>query len=348
MPRGRNASPGSDEESEESEDRERPSEDGREDGKDPRTISQIKRSRIDLDRRYVFLCPSHLSKHFDVLPHQAKDSALLVFRCSRSWVFQDAPRVRNARTKSRVQCWTGVRMPKVNNKNRDSSPSKSRMMGVCLYQSEFSKEFLQWVQTKEKEGCVFWYKPDRDLKKLSEFFEEKIDPMNEQPYRPLLLDPQWWRVRFMASSAKFCLNPNVVVAALAGAGVTSHPAELASAPDNRRDIDIPALQELIYQSNPTLEPVARWPHAPSMRFVPRAPPVDHPTSLRFCKGYIDQDRSFGVEPGRFTGQEQSRIERWPQAPKERHDDLHRAWIIEDAASTRRHHFNNTLPPLSSR
>merc|ERR1712113_579167 len=142
-----------------------------------------------------------------------------------------------------------------------TSPSKGTL-SVALYQSEFSREFMQWVLTKEKEGCVFWYKPEKDLRKLSLFFEEKIDPVNELPYRPLLLDPQWWRVRFIRTSARYLANPSLVVANISG---NAHQSD-------RRDIDLPALQELIYQSNPTLEPIIKWPHAPSMRFLPRPPP----------------------------------------------------------------------------
>jgi hypothetical protein len=61
---------------------------------DAKTLSQMRRSRIDLTRRYVFLCPTQLSKHFEVLPLQAKESALLVFRCSRNFLFKDPPSVR--------------------------------------------------------------------------------------------------------------------------------------------------------------------------------------------------------------------------------------------------------------
>jgi hypothetical protein len=282
---------------------------------DPRTISQIRRSRIDLDKRYVFLCPTSLSKHFAVLPHQAKDSALLVFRCSRSWVFKD-PAIKLAeRTKSRIDC--GLAGKKKVNRGRTASPPKN--MGAALYQSEFSREFLHWVLTKEKEGCVYWYKPDRDLKRLSAFFEEKIDPMNEHPYRPLLLDPHWWRVRFMPSTAKHTMNPSMVIAAIT----------------QGHDIDIPALQELIYQSNPTVEPIAKWPHAPSMRFLPRAPPAakDFAGQQSAFRGYIDQELRLGGDlHGKSAFQDQSRIGRWPVPQRERQDDLYTSWARDDAVA----------------
>jgi len=271
----------------------------------------------------VFLCPTSLSKNFDALPHQAKDSALLVFRCARSWVFKDSPELRKERLKSRID------MGK-------SRPQKgARGVNNLLYQSDFSKEFMQWVLTKEKEGCVFWYKPERDLQKLSHFFEEKIDPVNEQPYRPLLLDPQWWRVRFDRVNSRFVANPSLVVAAISDRRFEGEVAkDLVS-------LDLPALQELIYQSNPTLEPISKWPHAPSMRYVPR--PATTATSPRKL-GFIDRASA---------GLVASPLGFWPPSPRERFDDLHGAWQAEEDTSSRHkafalHGLSTISAPLTAR
>jgi hypothetical protein len=90
---------------------------------------------------------------------------------------------------------------------------------------------MHWVLTKEKEGCVFWFKPERNFNKLSKFFEEKTDPMSELPYRPLLLDPFWWRVTFDRKAAKFCSNPAVVCANIS---------ERSTAGIDKNDVSIPA------------------------------------------------------------------------------------------------------------
>lgn len=76
--------------------------------------------------------------------------------------------------------------------------------------ARYSNEFLEWLRTKEKEDCVFWYRPSRDLEGLSKFFESKTDPVRELPYRPLLLDPTWWRVRFDRSRARYVSNPTAI------------------------------------------------------------------------------------------------------------------------------------------
>eukprot|EP00929_Paragymnodinium_shiwhaense_P081769 TRINITY_DN4287_c0_g2_i1.p1 TRINITY_DN4287_c0_g2~~TRINITY_DN4287_c0_g2_i1.p1 ORF type:complete len:357 (+),score=63.18 TRINITY_DN4287_c0_g2_i1:124-1194(+) len=322
-------------------------------GEEPRTLSQIKRSRIDLEKRYVFLCPSSLSKNFVVLPHQAKDSALLVFRCARNWVFQDASEQRRERLRSRIDC--GLPMRKAGKKRTgDLIPSPRESLGA-LYRSEFSKEFLHWVLTKEKEGCVFWFKPERDLKKLSDFFQEKIDPVNEQPYKPLLLDPTWWRTRFSRTTAKHLLNPNPVIVSIADNSLVNNDEKR-----DRRDIDIPVLQELIYQSNPTLEPIAKWPHAPSLRFLPRASPQRNfvqaaPPGTVVFKGYIDQDLRSIHELGstaRYLSQDQCRIHDWPQRGRERLDDLYLTWANEDMMSARSESLARTglfaMRPATSR
>lgn len=295
---------------------------------DPRTTSQIKRSRIDLARRYVFLCPMSLSKHFESLPHQAKDSALLVFRCSRNWLFPDSSEVRKSRTEARVDC--GVSRPGRRHPHSSSTSMSSGTLAAALHHSEFSREFLQWVRTKEKEDCVFWYKPEKDLRKLSAFFEEKIDPANELPYRPLLLDPQWWRVRFIRTNAKYVSKPSVVVAIITGNDISI-----------RGDIDMLALQELIYQSNTTLEPISKWPHAPSMRFLPRTAPANrnYAGHESKTKGYIDQEILRNGCPIPCSNmEEQTRIACWPELPRDRFDNLHHLWQCEEASSERRHVF----------
>eukprot|EP00443_Scrippsiella_acuminata_P025374 CAMPEP_0115232390 /NCGR_PEP_ID=MMETSP0270-20121206/33743_1 /TAXON_ID=71861 /ORGANISM="Scrippsiella trochoidea, Strain CCMP3099" /LENGTH=206 /DNA_ID=CAMNT_0002647085 /DNA_START=184 /DNA_END=800 /DNA_ORIENTATION=- len=184
------------------------------------------------------------------------------------------------------------------------SGSSKSSLASALYRNEFSREFLQWVLTKEKEGCVFWYKPERDLYKLSTFFEEKIDPVNEMPYRPLLLDAHWWRIRFQRTGARYIGSPSTVVAAIAEADarhqVTDERLALHLDCARSHDIDIPVLQELIYQSNPTLEPISKWPYAPSMRFLPRQPKsmADFPGHDHKCRGFIDGMRKGHVgSPG---------------------------------------------------
>jgi hypothetical protein len=292
---------------------------------DPRTLSEIKRSRIDLDRRYVFLCATSLSKHFEVLPHQAKDGALLVFKCSREWLVRDPKDIRKAQTQARVE--SGVPRNVKNRKPTGNTPRAALSAAAC--HSEFSKEFMQWVLTKEKEGCIFWWKPEKDFKKLSKFLEEKIDPVSEQPYRPLLLEPHWWRVNFHRQTARYCNNPSIITS-----NIMSSPGL------DKRDVPLHVLQELIYQSNPTLEPIAKWPYAPSMRFLPKAPSTNRDFVGHYAsfKGYINHGTSPRSPASR--AEEQSRMSGWPPVARERLDDLKAAWHLDDVLGRR------TLPEIS--
>mmetsp|Transcript_50528 Transcript_50528/g.145666 ORF Transcript_50528/g.145666 Transcript_50528/m.145666 type:complete len:352 (+) Transcript_50528:53-1108(+) len=294
-----------------------------------KTLAQIKRSRVDLLRRFVFLCPMSLSRQYGALPQQARDSALLVFRCSRESVFKKAASGRSAGAASKVD--TGMHRPApVNIGGLASSSSQASL--TALYRSEYPTEFLKWVHTKEKEGCVFWLRPDCDLPKLSRFFEEKIDPVSERPYKPLLLDPQWWRVKFQRASARYVGKPSAVIAA-----ITPRDPETGNLTSRSQDIDLPAMQELIYQSNPSLEPIAKWTHAPSMRFLPREARSKAGVEMEQekGKGYIrlDAPRS----PGGFVDRE-SRIGRWPEKARDRFDNLHVLWHVEESSYERRQCF----------
>lgn len=307
---------------------------------DPRTTSQVKQSRVNLNRRYVFLCPTSLSKHFDMLPQQAKDSALLVFRCSRNWMFQGSPKARaEARVDSGVSPGYRLKVPPDTNRSpvtpmsTPSSPSAGTFR-AALYRPNFSREFLSWVVTKEKEDCVFWHKPERDLLKLSRFFEEKINPATEQPYRPLLLDPQWWRVRFLRNNARYVANAGPVIAAISEASRLG-PGDSPGA----SEMDVPALQELIYQSNPTLEPVTRWPCSPSVRYLPHS---GGPRQDEDLSSPRRSDKPAGIIlKGRWRGPETARLGEWPQQRGGRMDNLISTWQAEECTSSRHHAFAST-------
>lgn len=316
----------------------------RADSQDPKSLSQIRCGRVDLSKRYVFLCPTSLSKHFDSLPHQAKDRALLVFRCSRKCLFTDPARVKLAHLGAKTE--TGL-TPRQRGLAASAGGGGKVSIATALYRREHSKEFLRWIRTKEKEGCVFWYKPERDLDKMSKFFEEKIDHVNERPYRPLLLDPDWWRLHWwrVRSSARYVGSPTPILSALAadakrrGVGKPLHgfgASHLASTSSLQsvlsamseievdvpgQDLDLPGLQELIYQSNPSLEPLLKWPHASSIRYLPRM------SSLKLS--YVQQEPMVtGIIENagpRSATVDHSRLAAWPKSARDRYDDLHSKW-----------------------
>jgi len=180
---------------------------------EPRTLSQIKRSQIDLDRRYVFLCPTSLSKDFDAIPQQAKENCLLIFKCNRDWLFSERADLRRRFASSRLDTGT-ARQRKHRGARRVLSPNARSAIRAVSLTHEFSKDFLKWVKDKEKQGDVFWYKPARDLKLLSRFLEDKVDPFTKQSYKKLKLDAMWWRTRFSAGRSRYVGSAALVIQSL--------------------------------------------------------------------------------------------------------------------------------------
>lgn len=291
---------------------------------DYKTLSQIKRSRVDLQRRYVFLCPTLLAKNFEALPTHAKESALLVFRCSHNWFFQDSigklPKI-----VSKTDCG----LPKgARSSTTGKSPSRGGLR-KSVFRLDFSDGFLKWVAAREQQGCVFWLKPEKDLSNLSAFFECKLDPTSGQAYRPLLLDAQWWRIRFNRHSSRYVGSLALIVAT-----VSERSKEGVDLRD--QDIDLRVLQEIIFQSNPSLEPLAKWPYAPSMRFVPRECYLPAYDGKVRHKGYIDPQYGRGISQQRaISKHEQARVSEWPPPFHARLDNLHHSWQVEDAAANSR-------------
>lgn len=307
---------------------------------EPRTLSQIKRSQIDLDRRYVFLCPTSLSKDFDAIPQQAKESCLLIFKCNRDWLFSERADLRRRFASSRLDTGT-ARQRKHRGARRVLSPNARSAIRAVSLSHEFSKDFLEWVKEKEKQGDVFWYKPARDLKLLSRFLEDKVDPFTSQSYKKLKLDIMWWRTRFSAGRSRYVGSAALVIQSL-----QEKPPEEFTVDERATEIGLPPLQELLFQSNPTLEPIVRWPHAPSMRFLPKTSLVkrDYRQAGSAYRGYIDQDCSrMGLDANLSVGvkamRENTRISSWPDKPRMKLDNLHHLWQTGERADSARAHPN---------
>mmetsp|Transcript_60404 Transcript_60404/g.128023 ORF Transcript_60404/g.128023 Transcript_60404/m.128023 type:complete len:392 (-) Transcript_60404:148-1323(-) len=319
-----------------------------------RTIFQIKQNRVDPGRRYVFLCPMRLNNQFDMIPQQAKDGALLIFRCSREQVFPASRSVRAARTGPKVA--TGlIELASLHRDQGglDGSACLKPPRGAPPKQpAKYSKHFLEWLHNKEKEECVFWYKPDQNLEKMSGFIEEKICPFTERPYSPLLLETEWWRVRFNRARARYLssLKSLMEVLNLHHALRTPYDEEPL-----RHDVelDLRSLQELLFQSNPTLEPIASWPCARTnaMRLSKMFPFVPAPTGA--C-GYIwasppEDLRSAPPSAARWR-QAGGRVVAWPTSTRDRLDNLHATWQRAGGSRSSTRPATRgllTLPPTAS-
>merc|ERR1719436_1129828 len=93
------------------------------------------------------------------------------------------------------------------------------------------------------------------------------------------------------------------------------------------DMSEPALQELLFQSNPTLEPIQSWPEAPSMRFLPtkKATRGDDDDAVAWVyKGYIMTALDSRSSRGK-PKVDDLRVNAWPEATHDRLDNLHSEW-----------------------
>jgi len=306
----------------------------------PKTLSQAKSSRIDLSKRFVFVCPTRLSKQFDTLPHQAKDMALLVFRCARHHVFDDTKAERRARMRARVDTGAPGKLPRSKRRPAEESVAVKPRMPLNAVGRRYSNEFLEWLRTKEKEDCVFWYRPSRDLEGLSKFFESKTDPVRELPYRPLLLDPTWWRVRFDRSRARYVSNPTAIAEQISTRHRAPSDADLRS-----MELTELVLKELLFQSNPTLEPVAEWPAACSGNGS-RQVAWTEPEASYSSRGYITCPHTDLVAADQCV-----RGQPWGEPCSGRLDGLQVKWQTQEAIAQRQAAARallgpNRLPPAS--
>jgi len=106
---------------------------------------------------------------------------------------------------------------------------------------EFDEDFKSLILKKEDESLCFWFRPENSYKKASEFLENIQDPVSSENYLPLVLDEDWWRTDFDSTQGKYTTNVDQVVQNFKSS-----------------DFDYDAVMELIYQSNPTLQPTLYW------------------------------------------------------------------------------------------
>lgn len=287
------------------------------------TLMQAKTSRADLDKRYAFVCPMSLNKTFECIPPEVKQNCLLIFRCARSRIFPSQEEQKQI-VPPRVDCAFGMKYQPQEGKEKERKPWQANSL---------HPEVANWIIKKEREGAVFWFKPHCDLRKLSAFVESFIDPMTNWKYQPLLLDPKWWRVQFQPSLAKYVHNPHIVTA------------NLAHVEEKIHEFDVNVLQELLYQSNQTLEPCTKWPYALSMRFTPKFIRED----ILEHNHVLDAPPKPGETVGIKLMEEVTRVNAFPTQAKVRFDNLHLRWQLEESVTVRHQaHINNnmcTMRPL---
>ncbi|KAJ0401441.1 hypothetical protein P43SY_001009 [Pythium insidiosum] len=170
--------------------------------------------------RTVFLSISLLEKTYQAIPRDVLDPAIFIFDADRKWVFDKHNVLQKQQFDYRYMC--------------------------------FEDDFLELLTLKEELGLVFWFRPAKNYEKLSSFLTAIDDPVTERKLNPLILKETKWltlcgvngwegkvrqdgRRRDTSKVPKFTKSVMRITTNL-----------------QSQSFDYLAVQELLYQSNPTL------------------------------------------------------------------------------------------------
>eukprot|EP00929_Paragymnodinium_shiwhaense_P004734 TRINITY_DN10587_c0_g1_i1.p1 TRINITY_DN10587_c0_g1~~TRINITY_DN10587_c0_g1_i1.p1 ORF type:complete len:183 (+),score=20.73 TRINITY_DN10587_c0_g1_i1:233-781(+) len=174
--------------------------------------------------RQIFISLSSLLRTYDregdALLAKIPEDALFFFGSKRSWVFPQGE---------------AEKLESTGENPRYTRPQYQPVRDLIL--------------AKESKDQVFWLKPpgfvyNGDLfhgdpeafPRASQWLQRHKDPSTGEPYRPLLLEPEWWNSQFNPRQGKFYTHVNRIIKNMQ---CGAH--------------DYGPVMELLHQSNPTLE-----------------------------------------------------------------------------------------------
>mmetsp|Transcript_8036 Transcript_8036/g.9976 ORF Transcript_8036/g.9976 Transcript_8036/m.9976 type:complete len:177 (-) Transcript_8036:85-615(-) len=161
-------------------------------------------------KRLVFISASFLVKDYERIPLKEMQDAVFFFGSDRRWVF-----------------------PANEAEIRYSKQQPTKYLS-------FSQAFKDMILEKESKGLVCWLKPEKDYRKVSDFFCGLTDLSTGKPYAPLQLSKTFWE-DIPREKLKYT-NQGIRVYYDAKQG--SH--------------DYSSVMELLYQSNPSLHPILAY------------------------------------------------------------------------------------------
>ena len=169
--------------------------------------------------RHVFLSALQLEKDWKNVPPSTLENAIFVFDCAREWIF--LPRVR---------------------------PPDGTFDARYMH---FKPDFLELLSFKEECGMLFWFRPQKSYDKLSEFFSKIQNPMDpdRSNYLPLQTEEFWWwrTTSTDAWRGEQYFGPRLPEPRF----VREVPRILSNVKSGA--FDLPAVAELICQSNPSID-----------------------------------------------------------------------------------------------
>lgn len=153
----------------------------------------------DTQPRTMFISATSLNSRWRLFQKKKEilDRALFFFGSKRSWMFHSL----------------------------DNTPALTDFdKREWLKYDRFNPAFKAMILEKEKRGEVFFLKPESlaykgfgtggdpdSFPKASAWLQKCVNPLTGQPYKPLNLDPTWWRTSFDSREAKFCSHSGQIV-----------------------------------------------------------------------------------------------------------------------------------------
>jgi len=132
--------------------------------------------------RLVFISASYLVDEYKFVPKDEMDNAIFFLGSARHWIF-----------------------PSSDEERKDSLRQPTKYL-------EFPQEFKDLMLAKEKQGLLFFLKPENSYAKVSKFFEGIADPVRPgENYKPLILDSEWWLNAANQKKFKYCASGKSVV-----------------------------------------------------------------------------------------------------------------------------------------
>ena len=114
---------------------------------------------------------------------------------------------------------------------------------------DFPEPFKAIILEKEQNGLVYWLKPKCDFNDVSRFF-------TQLGFNPLQLDKTWWKTKFDKKTAKFTHNVDRIIVNYSCGEHDYNP-----------------VMELLYQSDPRLQPMLKRDVLELEKLKPALPPT---------------------------------------------------------------------------
>uniref|UniRef100_K3W836 Uncharacterized protein n=1 Tax=Globisporangium ultimum (strain ATCC 200006 / CBS 805.95 / DAOM BR144) TaxID=431595 RepID=K3W836_GLOUD len=116
----------------------------------------------------------------------------------------------------------------------------------------FENDFLEMLTLKEEAGMVFWFRPQKNYEKLSAFIASFDDPVTKKKYNPLILKETKWLTLCGVNGWEGKVRQDGRKRDTTRAPQFTKSIARITTNIQSQSFEYVAVQEILYQSNPTL------------------------------------------------------------------------------------------------